>query len=106
MNQNEVTSAAQGAKRAAETLITTLVDVGSMWAVQGLKIGKMALSTSAETLGKTAHALDTIAVEIEKKRATPAEAAPAPAPEGAKENAPAESAPAESAPAETASQKN
>ena len=78
MNQNDATSAANGAKRAVGTLLTTLVDVGSMWAVHGLKIGKMALSTSAETLGKTAQALDTIATELEKKRAPTAET-PAPA---------------------------
>lgn len=85
MNQNETASSTSPAsattdatKRTFETLLTTLVDVGSMWAVHGLKIGKMALATSAETLGKTAAALDTIATELEKKHATAAPAAEEP----------------------------
>lgn len=78
MNQNETTSAAETTKRTFGTLLTTLVEVGSMWAVHGLKIGKMALTTSAETLGKTAEALDTIASELEKKHAPEAPAAEEP----------------------------
>jgi hypothetical protein len=78
--QKEATPAAETAKRVCGTLLTTLVDVGSAWAAHGLKIGKMALATSAETLGKTAHLLDVIATELEKnKPAEPPAATPAPA---------------------------
>lgn len=83
MNQNATTTA-ETAKHTCGTLLTTLAEVGSMWAVHGLKLGKMALATSAETLGKTAQALDAIASGLEKKHSpatpeAPAEPPPAPA---------------------------
>lgn len=59
--------ATQTAKHLVDNVLHTLVEVGSMWAVHGLRIGKMALTTSAETLGKTAAVLDTMAVELQKK---------------------------------------
>lgn len=69
--------ATETAKHLVDNVLHTLVEVGSMWAVHGLRIGKMALTTSAETLGKTAVVLDTIATELQKKH--PVQAAP-PAP--------------------------
>lgn len=80
--QKEAAAAAETTKRVCGTLLTTLFDVGSTWAAQGLKIGKMALATSAETLGKTAQMLDVIATELEKKHAAAPteEAAPAATP--------------------------
>lgn len=68
-------------RRVINSLLATAVDVGSMWAVHGLKVGKMALSASAETLGKTASALETLATEIEKKHA-PSAPPPAETPPG------------------------
>ena len=53
----------------AKTLVDTLVGLGSSWAAYGLKVGKMALVQSAETLGKTAETLDTLAAVMEKKAA-------------------------------------
>ena len=52
-----------------KTLVDTLVGLGSSWAAYGLKVGKMALVQSAETLGKTAETLDTLAAAMEKKAA-------------------------------------
>lgn len=91
--QKEAAAAAETTKRVCGTLLTTLVDVGSVWAAHGLKIGKMALATSAETLGKTAHMLDVIATELEKKKAAeaPVDAA-APTPVEPPAAAPAETA--------------
>src|SRR5689334_608248 len=52
-----------------KTLVDTLVGLGSSWALHGLKIGKMAIMTSAETLGKTAETLETLAAVLQKKAA-------------------------------------
>ncbi|APR75795.1 Hypothetical protein A7982_01142 [Minicystis rosea] len=74
----ETAAVADTTKRVYETLITTLSSVGSTWAAYGLKVGKMALVSSAETLGKTAQMLDVLATELEKKPAISTdEAAPA-----------------------------
>ncbi len=56
-------------------LVDTLIGLGATWAAHGLKIGKLALETSAEAIGKTAHALDTLAGQIEKKAAPKSEPA-------------------------------
>jgi hypothetical protein len=87
MNDVQKESAtAESAKHICETFLSALTDVGATWASYGLKVGKMALAASAETLGKTAHALDTLAVELDKRAAAaskdeaPAEAAPTEAP--------------------------
>jgi len=69
MNTSDVSTAADNAKKTCETLLTTLVDLGSTWAAYGLKVGKAALEQSADALGKTAHTLDTLATELEKKAA-------------------------------------
>jgi hypothetical protein len=69
--QKEVAAVAETTKKVAGNLLHTLADVGSLWAVHGLRAGGMALTTSAETLGRTAQALDTLASEIEKKNAKP-----------------------------------
>ena len=83
MNQNH-TASVDAARKTGATLLATLTELGSSWAVYGLKVGKMALETSAETLGKTAHTLDAIAAELDKKakpgpdRRGPARRRPAP----------------------------
>ena len=69
MNTSDVSTAAENAKRTCGTLLDTLVDLGSTWAAYGLKVGKAALEQSADALGKTAHTLDTLATELEKKAA-------------------------------------
>ncbi len=61
------TATAESAKHICETFVSTIAGVGATWASYGLKVGKMALAASAETLGKTAHALDTLAAELDKK---------------------------------------
>lgn len=84
MNDTASTHAsADSAKRTCGTLLGALSDIGTSWAAYGLKVGKMALEQSAHTLGKTAHALDAIATELEKKAAAvaPAEDKPAEAPQ-------------------------
>lgn len=65
-------------KRVWASLLATLTDLGSAWAAYGLKVGKMALTTSSETLGKLAHTLDTLAVELEKRAAAAEAQAAAP----------------------------
>jgi hypothetical protein len=74
MNQNH-TASFDTPRKTGATLLATLTELGSSWAVYGLKVGKMALETGAETLGKTAHTLDVLAAELDKK-AKPADAAP------------------------------
>jgi MoxR-like ATPase len=86
--QKESAAAAESAKHLCETLLSTLTGVGATWASYGLKVGKMALAASAETLGKTAHALDTLAVELDKRAAAKDEVAEAAKP--AEPAAPAE----------------
>lgn len=66
----------ESTKRVCGSLLATLTSVGSTWAAYGLKVGKMALTTGAETLGKTAEALDTLAVELEKRAASASVEAP------------------------------
>lgn len=83
----------------SKTLVDTLISLGSSWAAYGLKVGKMALVTSAETLGKTAETLDTLATAFQKKAETAGtDEAPVAAPDAApKAEAPAPK-PAEEAP--------
>ncbi len=69
MNTSNVSAAADNAKRTCGALLNTLVDLGSTWAAYGLKVGKTALEQSADALGKTAHTLETLATELEKKAA-------------------------------------
>jgi len=76
MTTSTVSAAADNAKQTCGALLTTLAGLGSTWAAYGLKVGKMALEQSADALGKTAHTLDTLATELEKK-APKADAAPA-----------------------------
>jgi hypothetical protein len=52
-----------------KSLVDTIVGLGTSWAAHGLKIGRTALVTSAETLGKTAETLETLAAAFEKKAA-------------------------------------
>jgi hypothetical protein len=77
MNTSDVSIAADNAKRTCGALLTTLMDLGSTWAAYGLKVGKAALEQSADALGKTAHTLDTLATELQKKPSDAPEAAPA-----------------------------
>lgn len=80
--QKEAAAATETTKRVCGALLTTLSGVGSTWAAYGLKVGKMALATSAETLGKTAQMLDVLATELEKKKvgqAAPADVVATPA---------------------------
>ena len=67
MNTSTASAAAENAKQTCGALLATLAGLGSTWAAYGLKIGKMALEQSADALGKTAHTLDTLAAELEKK---------------------------------------
>jgi hypothetical protein len=77
MNQNPTATApsVDAARKTCAHVLGTLADLGTTWAAYGLKVGKMALETSAETLGKTAHTLDVLATELDKKAkaAPPAE---------------------------------
>jgi hypothetical protein len=81
-----------------KSLVDTIVDLGTSWAAFGLKIGKSALVTSAQTLGKTAETLDTLAAAFEKKAAA-AKAEAAPAEGEAKSDSQSEGPPAAPSPA-------
>lgn len=99
MNTATHSTASDAHAPSCKSLVDTLVGLGSSWAAYGLKVGKMALVTSAETLGKTAETLDTLASAFQKKaeeaKAEEAEKAEAPkAEEAPKADAPAEDAPA------------
>ena len=74
MTTTQSTAAEAGAP-SCKSFVDTLVGLGTSWAAYGLKIGKQALVTSAETLGKTADTLETLAVAIEKKGAEMKDAA-------------------------------
>jgi hypothetical protein len=50
-----------------KTLVDTLVGLGTSWAAHGLKVGRSALVTGAQTLGKTAETLDALAAAFEQK---------------------------------------
>jgi hypothetical protein len=62
---------------AYEVFVETLSQLGSTWAMHGLKIGRQALLTSAETIQKAAETLDTLAESFAKVRAHEAPAATA-----------------------------
>jgi hypothetical protein len=64
-----MTDATTSTETTKSSLVDTLFDVGTGWAVQGLTYGKVALEQSAKTLEKTAKALETLATELEKKEA-------------------------------------
>jgi hypothetical protein len=72
-----------------ESLVDALLDIGAAWAAHGLKVGKLALETSAMTLGKTARTLDRLADELDRTKGDAAIVAPAPA-----EEVPADETPA------------
>ena len=67
-SQKENTVSAHAAAKGCTNLLSTLGDVGVTWAAYGLKVGKMALETSAETLGRTAKALETLARSCRRRR--------------------------------------
>jgi hypothetical protein len=69
MNTSTVSAATENAKQSCDAFLSTLAGLGTTWAAYGLKIGKMALLHSADALGKTAHTLETLAAELEKKAA-------------------------------------
>lgn len=68
-SQNENTVSTHAAAKSCNAFLSALGDVGVTWAAYGLKVGKMALETSAETLGRTAKALEALAAELAKKAA-------------------------------------
>lgn len=49
-------------------LLGALVNIGGVWARYGLKVGRMALESSAETLQATAQSLEGIAERLEDER--------------------------------------
>jgi hypothetical protein len=65
----ETTVAKDSVAKTCAGLLSTLGDVGVTWAAYGLKVGKLALETSAETLGRTAKALEILSAELAKKAA-------------------------------------
>jgi hypothetical protein len=69
--QKDTSTAATPKARRGAPIVDTLVGLGTTWAAYGLKIGKHALLASADALGKTAHALETLASEVEKKGEAP-----------------------------------
>ncbi|MEZ4310896.1 MAG: hypothetical protein R3F14_22880 [Polyangiaceae bacterium] len=80
MNTSAQSAPCNDKATSVKTFVDTMVGIGQSWAAFGLKVGKTALITSAETLGKTAETLESLAVAIEKKAAA---AEPAPTVEAA-----------------------
>ena len=60
-NVTETSKSAGNGEDAAEQLVETAVGLGRLWARHGLTLGRLALETSAETLGTTARLLGGIA---------------------------------------------
>ncbi len=52
---------------AAETIVDAVFDIGEAWAAYGLKVGRMALLTSARTLSHAARALEVVQKNLEKQ---------------------------------------
>jgi hypothetical protein len=73
-------AAAESVTKSCNAFLSTLAGLGTTWAAYGLKVGKIALEQSAEALGKTAHTLETLAAELEKKAAPKDEIVDADAP--------------------------
>lgn len=72
-----------------ESLVDALLDIGAAWAAHGLKVGKLALETSAMTLGKTARTLDRLADELDRTKDDAAIVTEAPADEAPVDEKPA-----------------
>ncbi len=53
-------------KKTAATIVDSLFDVGEAWASYGLKVGQLALETSARTLGGVARTLGALAEGLKK----------------------------------------
>ncbi len=68
---NEQNTETQGTETASDKPIDTVVDavfdIGEAWAAYGLKVGRMALITSARTLSHAARALEAVQKNLEKK---------------------------------------
>jgi hypothetical protein len=50
-------------------IVTALVDLGTAWAAHGLDAGKLSLQNSAKVLTRTADVLETLARDLDKKKA-------------------------------------
>ncbi len=61
---------------AAETIVDAAFDIGEAWAAYGLKVGRMALLTSARTLSHAARALEAVQKNLEKQAANDANTTP------------------------------
>jgi hypothetical protein len=51
----------------ADTIVDAVFDIGEAWAAYGLKVGRMALLTSARTLSHAARALEAVQKNLEKQ---------------------------------------
>lgn len=74
MTESTRTTTESSTSDAYEVFVETLSQLGSTWAMHGLKIGRQALLTSAETIQKAAETLDTLAESFTKVRAREATA--------------------------------
>ncbi len=61
---------------AAETIVDAAFDIGEAWAAYGLKVGRIALLTSARTLSHAARALEAVQKNLEKQAANDANTTP------------------------------
>ena len=50
-----------------DAIVDAVFDIGGAWATYGLKVGRMALLTSARTLSHAARALEAVQVNLEKQ---------------------------------------
>jgi len=62
------------AEAAVEQVVESAIDLGKLWARHGLTIGKLALETSAVSLGTTARMLANIADALAPQHASPEDA--------------------------------
>lgn len=79
--QSPISDASAPDHNAPKQLRDTLIELGSSWAVFGLKIGKLAIAHTAEALGKTAATLDTLAEAVQKRADEAVAPSETPAPE-------------------------
>ena len=74
------TDATESTERAVEKTVRTAIDIGRLWAVYGLEVGRAALRTSGETLRATSEILGELSKKIDERR----EPSPSEEPEAAR----------------------
>lgn len=63
-------SRAPSSERAVDRTVRTALDIGRLWAVYGLEVGRAALRTSAQTLRASSEIVGELSKKIDERRET------------------------------------